>query len=126
MRAKKEDIPLVVQDGKSYGRYMEWGDMDAAWEFWEKGRDATQVMKGLPDDACQNPHWGYMIKGRMRIKYSDHDEIINTGEVFYMQPGHIPVTEEDSELVWFRPRGENKKVMEVISRNVEAMKKKGR
>ncbi len=121
MHAKKEDIPIVVQDGKSYGRYMEWGDMDVAWESWQAGRDATAVFKGLPGDSCPVPHWGYMIKGRMRIKYGGQEEVVNTGEVFYMQPGHIPITEEDSELVWFSPKGENKKVMTIIRQNREAM-----
>ncbi len=125
MRARKEDIPLIIQDGQSYGRYMAWGEMDVAWEFWQAGRDTTGIFKGLPDDSCPVPHWGYMIKGRMRIKYRDHDEVINAGEVFYMQPGHNTATEEDCELVWFGPKGETKKVMEVAARNKEALKKKG-
>ncbi len=122
MRAKKVDIPLVVDLGKSYGRYMEWGDMDVAWEGWEAGRDSTQAFKALPGGACQVPHWGYMIKGRMRLKYGDHDEIVDAGEVFYMQPGHVPVTEEDCELVWFAPKGETKKVMDVLSRSRKEVK----
>ncbi len=64
-----------------------------------------------------------MIKGRMRLKYADHDEVVNAGEVFYMQPGHIPVTEEDCELVWFAPKGETRKVMKMLSSSREAVKK---
>ena len=26
--------------------------------------DATPFMKGLPDDRCRCPHWGYVIKGQ--------------------------------------------------------------
>ncbi len=125
MRAKKEDIPVAFQDGKSYGRYMEWGEMDVAWEGWQAGRDSTSAFQALPGGSCQVPHWGYLIKGRMRLKYTDHDEVINAGEVFYMQPGHIPVTEEDSELVWFAPKGETNKVMEILAHNREATKKEG-
>ncbi len=124
MRAQREDIPLAFQDGKSYGRYMEWGEMDVAWEGWQAGRDSTAAFKALPGGSCQVPHWGYLIKGRMRLKYTDHDELINAGEVFYMQPGHIPVTEEDGELVWFAPKGETKKVMEILARNKESLKKR--
>ncbi len=125
MRAKKEDIPLVVKDGESYGRYMEWGEMTVGWEGWQAGRDATALFKGLPGDSCQVPHWGYMIKGRMRLKYHERDEIVNAGEVFYMQPGHIPITEEDCELVWFSPKDEFNKLNELLARKREAMKKKG-
>ncbi len=122
MRAKKADIPLVFEDGKSYGRYMEWGDLDVGWEGWQAGRDTT-AFKKLPGGGCQVPHWGYLIKGRMRIKYSDHDEVINAGEAFYMQPGHIPVTEEDCELVTFSPKGENKKTMGLLVRIRNAAEK---
>jgi hypothetical protein len=124
MRAKKADIPEVLEDGKSYGRYMAWGDMDVDWGSYPAGRDSTLAFKGLPGDRCQVPHWGYLIKGRMRIKYLDHDEVINAGDAFYLAPGHIPMTEEDCELVTFSPKGENKKVMAVVFSNREAMKKK--
>ncbi len=123
MRAKKADIPLVFEDGKSYGRYMDWGDMDVGWEGWQAGRDSTEAFKGLPGGSCQVPHWGYLVKGRMRIKYGDHDEVISAGDAFYMPPGHIPVTEEDCELVTFSPKGENKKTMELLVRNRQVMKK---
>ncbi len=124
MRARKEDIPVVFEDGKNYGRYMAWGDLDVGWEGWQSGRDSTAVFKGLPEGSCQVPHWGYMIKGRMRIKYSDHEEVIAAGDVFYMQPGHIPVTEEDCELVTFSPMGENAKMMQALHRVQQAMMKK--
>ena len=26
--------------------------------------DATPFVKGLPDDRCQCPHWGYVFKGK--------------------------------------------------------------
>ncbi len=123
MRARKEDIPTIFEDGKSYGRYMEWGDFDVGWEGWQAGRDSTQAFKALPGGSCQVPHWGYLIKGRMRIKYGDLEEVINAGEAFYMEPGHIPITEEDCELVTFSPKGENKKTMELLVRSREAMKK---
>ncbi len=117
MRAKKMDIPIGFKDGESYGRDMEWGEMDVAWERWQAGRDAAAAFKALPGGSCPVPHWGYMISGRMRLTYGAQDEVINAGEVFYMQPGHIPVTEEDCELVWFSPKGETKKVMDILARN---------
>ncbi len=125
MRAAKIDIAVGFEDGKSYGRYREWGDMDVGWEGWQAGRDSTEAFKILPGGSCQVPHWGYMIKGRVRVKYGDHDEVINAGEAFYMQPGHIPVTEEDCEMVWFAPKGETKKVMEMLAHNPQLARRKG-
>ena len=83
------------------------------------------MFKGLPDDRCQCPHWGYLIKGRVRIKYRDHEEVINAGEVYYLPPGHTPVAEEDSEMVEFSPKSEYRKTMEVAIRNMKALNKAG-
>src|SRR5918994_767502 len=43
--------------------------------------DATPLMKGLPDDRCQCPHWGYVFKGKMTARYADHDEVFEAGGV---------------------------------------------
>jgi hypothetical protein len=122
MKARKQDLPIMFEDGASYSRDTEWGYMNVAWEAWGAGMDATPMFKGLPDDRCQSPHWGYLIKGRMRIKYADHDEIVSGGELYYLPPGHIPVMEEDSEMVEFSPKGEYQKTMEVAMRNMQAAK----
>src|SRR6266567_33262 len=37
--------------------------------------DATPFMKGLPDDRCPCPHWGYVFKGKMTARYADRDEV---------------------------------------------------
>jgi hypothetical protein len=69
--------------------------------------DATPFMKGLPDDRCQCPHWGYVIKGKMTARYADRDEVFEAGDAFYTPPGHIPVTNEPgTEFVWFSPSQE--------------------
>jgi hypothetical protein len=45
--------------------------------------DATPFMKGLPDDRCQCPHLGYVIKGKMTARYADRDEVFEAGDAFY-------------------------------------------
>ncbi len=50
--------------------------------------DATPFMKGLPDDRCQCPHWGYVFKGKMTARFADHDEVYEAGQAFYAPPGH--------------------------------------
>ena len=94
--------------------------MNVAYEAWPAGTDPTELFRGLPDDRCQCPHWGYLIKGRFRVKYADREEVVNAGEVYYMSPGHIPIIEEDAEIVEFSPKGEYQKTMEVAMRNYEA------
>ena len=52
--------------------------------------DATPFMKGLPDDRCQCPHWGYVIKGKMTARYADRDEVFEAGDASYAPPGPTP------------------------------------
>jgi hypothetical protein len=35
------------------------------------GTDFTPMLKGLPDDMCQCPYWGYVIEGKLNVKYQD-------------------------------------------------------
>ena len=95
--------------------------MNISFATLPAGLDCAPLFKGLPDDLCQSPHWGYVLKGRIRVKYADREEIINTGDVYYLPPGHVPVIEEDSELVEFSPKDEYQKTMEVAMRNISAM-----
>ena len=44
--------------------------MIVSYETFPKGVDATPLFKGLPDDMCQSPHWGYILKGRVRYPAS--------------------------------------------------------
>jgi len=37
--------------------------------------DATPLLKGLPDDRCQCPHWGYVLKGKMTMRFADREEV---------------------------------------------------
>ena len=30
--------------------------------------DHTPLLRGLPDDRCQCPHWGYVINGRLTFR----------------------------------------------------------
>lgn len=122
MRSRKEELPVSLEEEGAFSRDIQWGDMNVAYEVFPP-MDATPFFKGLPDDRCQCPHWGYLLKGRMRIKYHDHEEVVNGGELYYLAPGHIPVVEETVELVEFSPKGEYQKTLEVLTRNMEEMKR---
>src|SRR5205823_13949121 len=41
--------------------------------------DQTPMLKGLPDDRCQCPHWGYVLKGSLTYRFADHDEVVAGG-----------------------------------------------
>lgn len=121
MRGSKQDIPATVDGGGVTIRETEWGDMNVALESFPAGLETAPIFKGLPDDRCQCPHWGYVVKGRVRVLYAGRDEVLREGDVYYMPPGHTTVFEEDTEVVEFSPKGEYQKTIEVASRNMAAM-----
>jgi hypothetical protein len=84
--------------------------------------DATPLYKGLPDDRCQCPHWGYVTKGAVTFRYADRDEVIEAGEAFYTPPGHVPVKHEPgTEFVLFSPTEELAVTEAAMKRNMQAM-----
>ena len=83
--------------------------------------DGTPLMKGLPDDRCQCPHWGYVVSGRATFRYADHEEVFEAGDAFYLPPGHIPVVQAGTAYVQFSPSEDLRAVSEAMARNMQAM-----
>ena len=83
--------------------------------------DATPFMKGLPDDRCPCPHWGYAIKGKMTARYADRDEVFEAGDAFYVAPGHTQTAEAGSECILFSPTEEQKATEEAMMKNMQEM-----
>jgi hypothetical protein len=121
MRGSKQDVPVTVEAGGVIIHETEWGDMNIALESFPSGTVTATLFKGLPDDRCQCPHWGYVVKGRVRVLYKDREEVLNTGDAYYLAPGHTTVFEEDTEMVEYSPKGEYQKTLEVVARNFAAM-----
>ena len=117
MHSNREGIPIMFQAGPAYSRQVEWGDMDAGFWAFPAGFDSTPLFPGLPY-GCECPHWGYLLKGRMRVRYADHEEVITAGEAYYLAPGHLPVMEEDCEMVEFSPKDESRRMLQYASRSV--------
>lgn len=102
----------------------EWGDLRLDFASFPP-HNLAPLLKGLPDDRCQCPHWGYLFKGKILVHYADHDETINAGQAFYMAPGHSPEALESCELVQFSPAVQMLEVIAVMQRNAQAMNQGG-
>ncbi len=124
MRGSKNDLPKTMEADMVTLQETEWGDMHAEFDSYHQTVDLAPLLKGLPDDMCQCPHWGMVLKGRMRVKYRDHEEVVKAGDAYYMAPGHSPIMDPGTELVQFSPKNEMKKITEVIERNFAAMQHK--
>jgi mannose-6-phosphate isomerase-like protein (cupin superfamily) len=83
---------------------------------------AVPLMKGLPNDRCQCPHWGYVVNGKMTFRYADREEVFETGDAFYTPPGHIPVQNDPgTEVVMFSPAEELRETEAVLMKNMQEM-----
>jgi hypothetical protein len=83
--------------------------------------DGTPLLKGLPGDHCNCPHWGYVLKGQMTYRFDDHDEVFVAGDAFYLQPGHIPIAQAGTEILQFSPSLELEAVSSAMVANMRAM-----
>jgi hypothetical protein len=117
MRANREDLTDPVLGGVS----AQWGAMEVSFRAFAAGFDARPLVRGLPDDLCPCPHWGYVLKGRMDLGIPGTTVIVTAGDAFYMPPGHVPVFLEDTEFFEVSPSNEMAVVQEVVERNLAAL-----
>ena len=101
-------------------RFADWGGITVAFEKAHAGQDASSMVKGLPDDRCQAPHWGYMFSGKIVVDYADRTETVEGGQAYYIEPGHKITFLEDSEALEFTPTAELEKTFEAVRRNAAA------
>ena len=120
-KVSKETAAQVEDMGVMVGHYGELDAYTVGFEHFREDADATPLFKGLPDDRCQSPHWGYVIAGRVTFRYADRDEVYEAGDAYYAPPGHIPVIEAGTETVEFSPTEAIGQTMAVVERNLAAM-----
>jgi hypothetical protein len=121
MRGSREDLPATMESDEVIVQEAEWGNIHVGFETYNGEFDIAPLLRALPDDMCQCPHYGYVLQGRMRVRYADHEEVVEAGDAYYIAPGHAPVMEAGTELVEFSPKDEYQKTMEVAERNLAAM-----
>ncbi len=103
----REEVPVALSDEGIDVRTQEiGGGMSVMYMRLGKGTDLGPVLKGMPDDLCQCPHWGFLAKGRVKLRTKQGEETYEAGQAFYWAPGHAPEALEDSEFMEFSPTKE--------------------
>src|SRR5690348_1881936 len=87
------------------------GGYTVAFETFTQDTDPAYLFKGLPDDRCQSPHWGYVIKGKVTYKMADGEETFEAGDAYYVGPGHTPVLYAGTEVIEFSPTADMQKTV---------------
>jgi len=122
MKLRKEDMPIAMELPVATFRVSEWDKMAVAYVEMKAGADAAPLLEGLKDDKCQCPHWGYILKGAIHVRYNDgKEEICKAGDMFYWPAGHTVWANEDVSFVEFSPKHELKHVYDHIGEKVAAM-----
>lgn len=124
MKINKNDIPVTMQaPGTTMRTISGFGGMDLNFHELPKGTDFTPLLKGLANDSCHCPHYGYILDGKLKIIYDDGtEELLEPGDLFYLPAGHTAIVEMDLKMIDFSPTKEHG---EVLSHVGEMMSKMG-
>ena len=71
MHESKNELPVAMETDVAKIQEVYWGDMHISRETYNEPFDVTPLLKGLPDNLDQCPHWGYVLKGGFRNRYKD-------------------------------------------------------
>lgn len=100
-----------------------WGGMTIAINELPAGTDFAPLLEGLKNNSCQVPHWGYIVKGSLKLTYDDGKEVVlKAGDVFYMSPGHKASVVEDLKLIDFSPEKEMKELINHVEKKIAGSK----
>ncbi|MDH4048931.1 MAG: cupin domain-containing protein [Gammaproteobacteria bacterium] len=120
MKEPRNHMPTRLEAGGVCIQAQDWGDINVARIRFPKGADAAPLLIGLPQDLCQCPHWGTVLKGSIHVSYADgRKETVCAGDVYYWPPGHTVRVDEDYEAVEFSPSGPMGEVIEHLKSKLE-------
>ena len=123
MKINKTDLPVRMEGPGTIMRNLPgYGGMTVAFNEIPAGTDLTPLLEGLENNSCHCPHWGYLVEGAMKVIYDDgSEELIQTGDVFYLPPGHTAIVEKDTKIIDFNPEKEFGEVMDHIGKKMAEM-----
>jgi hypothetical protein len=115
--ASPDEIELREIAAGYSGRFADWGGITVAFEEATAGQDASAMVRGLPDDRCQAPHWGYLFSGKIVVHYKDRTETVEAGQAYFIEPGHSIEFLEDSSALEFTPTAALERTFAAVRRN---------
>ena len=128
MHIAKTDIPVrikipnaIARQQLDFGEATGYGKMAGEYFSLGAGTDIAPLLKGLEDDLCQSPHWGYLIEGEVTVTYKNGaHETVSGGEIFYWPPGHTVKVTRDAEIILFSPQVEHCRVVDHLKQQLGA------
>jgi hypothetical protein len=96
------------------------GGYTVCFESHTADADLAGLFRGLPDDRCQVPRWGYVLSGMITFRFADREETYVVGDAYYVPPGHTPVHYAGTQIVDFSPTEILNETIPVVLRNLDA------
>jgi len=124
-KMSKDSAPNVDDVGPALDIGGHLDDYTVDFVTIRQGHSLAALLKGLPGDSCQCPHWGYLFSGRITVTYAHHEEVYEAGDAFYMTPGHVPAAAAGSEFVQFSPTEQLTEVTAQIKTNAQRIMQGG-
>jgi hypothetical protein len=110
----KMQIPgAVIRQRKDFGDATGLGKISGEYFSLSAGVDTTPLFQGLDGNACQSPHWGYVLEGQITTTDAKgKKETVNASDLFYWPPGHNVKVDADAEIIMFSPQHEHSHVID--------------
>ena len=126
MRLAKNDIDVkmeipgaVIRQQMDFGHATGYGKISGEYFTLAAGVDTTPLFVGLDGNACQCPHWGYVLSGKITTTAADGtEETVNAEDLFYWPPGHNVRVDADAEIIMFSPQDDHTTVIDHMKKKV--------
>ena len=117
----KMSIPgAVIRQRLNFGDATGLGKISGEYFTLGAGVDTTPLFQGLQGNACQCPHWGYVLRGRITTTDTGGTtETVKANDLFYWPPGHNVQVEADAEIIMFSPQREHTRVIDHMIEKVK-------
>ena len=120
-KVSKESVTEVRDYGVAEDRTGNLDGYTVNFVSIRQDHDLAPMLSGLPGGRCPCPHWGYVLKGRMIVRYADHEEVCEAGDAFYLPPGHAPEAEAGSEFIQISPSDQLQEVEAAVVKAMQQM-----
>jgi hypothetical protein len=128
VRVAKNEIPVkfdvpgaVARQAGGFGDPSRFSAFSGEYFSLASGTDIAPLLRGLEDDVCQTPHWGYVLAGELVVTYNDGtEEICSANDLFYWPAGHSIRVVDDAEVILFSPQAEHTRVLDHMLAQMDA------
>jgi hypothetical protein len=128
MRVAKEKVEVrmevpgvVIRQRTEFGDVSGFSKVSGEYFTLAKGVDTTPLFQGLEGNACQCPHWGFVLRGQLTTTDTKGArETVREHDLFYWPPGHNVKVDADAEIVMFSPQREHSHVIDHMIRKTQA------